>query len=144
MSKYFELQEMYASYTAKVKGIDNIPKDKEINDNLIRLMDVLDLVRDFLGRPLKLSNAYRCEALNALVGGVKGSKHTQGLAADMLATPEEQDKLMKWLKNKQFYNTAIVYPSRGFVHIDIPSAGENPKTKRLASKLKGVYVNYDS
>ena len=46
MSQYFTLDELTRSATADKLGIDNAPKEKYIQDNLIELMDFLDGVRE--------------------------------------------------------------------------------------------------
>ena len=40
-------------------------------------------IRDELGVPVMVNSGYRCSEHNARVGGVKGSYHTKGLAADL-------------------------------------------------------------
>ena len=40
-------------------------------------------IRDALGVPVRVNSGCRCEKHNANVGGVKASKHTKGLAADL-------------------------------------------------------------
>jgi zinc D-Ala-D-Ala carboxypeptidase len=81
LSRHHTLTELIASETARERGIDNRPGLREL-DNLRRLAAGLDAVRDLLGHPLDISSGYRSPALNAAVGGVAGSQHTQGLAAD--------------------------------------------------------------
>ena len=46
MAKYFTLSELTKSSTADKLGIDNTPKEKYIQDNLIELIDFLDGVRE--------------------------------------------------------------------------------------------------
>ena len=48
-----------------------------------RVMDMAQALRDELGVPVKVNSGCRCEKHNAKVGGVKNSKHTKGLAADL-------------------------------------------------------------
>ena len=40
-------------------------------------------IRDDVGVPVHINSGCRCEKHNARSGGVKGSKHTKGLAADL-------------------------------------------------------------
>ena len=47
------------------------------------LIDMLQIIRDRAGIPIRVNSGYRCPKHNAAVGGVKGSYHTQGLAADL-------------------------------------------------------------
>lgn len=73
--KYFSIEEMTKSDTAKAKGIDNTPS-KEVINNLIKLIEaVLDPLREWYGKPIYINSGYRCEALNKAVGGVSNSSH---------------------------------------------------------------------
>ena len=48
-----------------------------------RVLDMAQTIRDELGVPVRVNSGYRCDTHNARVGGVKGSYHTKGLAADL-------------------------------------------------------------
>jgi uncharacterized protein YcbK (DUF882 family) len=52
-----------------------------------RLVHVLEKMRQYIGKPLVLSCAYRCPKHNEEVGGVSDSQHIFGTAADV-QTPE--------------------------------------------------------
>lgn len=81
--KYFTIDELTASATARKKGIKNIPNDEE-RLNLIALVGaVLDPLRERYGKPINVSSGFRCRALNKNVGGVTGSQHCKGEAADI-------------------------------------------------------------
>ena len=80
-SRYHTLAELIHSATASERGIWNAP-DETALANLRLLAQGLDAVRDLLGHPLAISSGYRSPALNAAVGGVAGSQHSLGLAAD--------------------------------------------------------------
>lgn len=83
--KYFTIEELCNSTTAKSKGIDNIPS-AETRTNLLRLIEyVLDPLRTQYGKPIKVNSGYRCPALNKMVGGSKTSHHVYGMAADISA-----------------------------------------------------------
>lgn len=46
------------------------------------LADKLQIIRDKLGKEIKITSGYRCIPHNAAVGGSSGSKHRYGMAAD--------------------------------------------------------------
>ena len=48
-----------------------------------RVIDMAQTIRDALGVPVRVNSGCRCEKHNAKVGGVKGSKHITGKAADL-------------------------------------------------------------
>lgn len=86
LSRYHSLAMLVRSETATARGIDNTP-DAALLPNLRRLARGLDRIRLLLGHPLEISSGYRSPALNAAVGGVPGSQHAQGLAADFACAP---------------------------------------------------------
>ena len=52
----------------------------------LRLVHILQRIRDHFGRPVTLNSAYRTRDYNAKVGGVAGSQHILGKAADIRVT----------------------------------------------------------
>lgn len=94
LSKNFTLEEMLRSDTATRLGFDeqtNPPKD--VVDNLEALcINVLQKIRDKLGKTVRVVSAYRAPRTNAAVGGVytiiggklvQTSQHCKGEAADI-------------------------------------------------------------
>ena len=80
---YFSDKELYASATAKKRGIDNTP-DAAAWANLHALRDnILNPARERLGSCIFVNCAYRCPELNKLVGGTSTSQHQNGCAADL-------------------------------------------------------------
>ena len=94
--KYFSMNELCASATARRLGINNVP-DKWQEENLRRLVDhVLDPLREAWGAPVIVTSGYRCPRLNAAVGGAHRSQHTLGEAADIRTVsdlPEDNRRL---------------------------------------------------
>ena len=48
-----------------------------------RIIDMAQVIRDEVGRPVRVNSGCRCEEHNKASKGVKGSNHTKGLAADL-------------------------------------------------------------
>lgn len=96
MGKYFTIQEFTKSNAAKKAGIKNIPNEKQIN-NINKLIDnILDPLREAYGKPIIVTSGFRCDELNDLVNGVRGSQHRTGQAADIRSredTKKENKKL---------------------------------------------------
>ena len=82
LSPHFTLEELTASETARREGLTNQPGPDALA-NLRRLSQTLEQVRSLLGHPIRVNSAYRSNELNRRVGGVSGSAHTLGLAADI-------------------------------------------------------------
>ena len=105
MSRYFTLQEFLRSDTAIRKKIDNSPS-WEVVSNLSRLAAFLDELREAWGSAIRVSSGFRCVALNNAVGGVQGSAHQYGNAADISPVNGKMNEfeafLKKWLKGRKF------------------------------------------
>lgn len=84
--------------------------------NLTALSQKLEAVRAALGdKPIKITSGYRTPEYNRAIGGVKGSQHCFGNAADITVeglTPQQvQKKLKDWVGGMGCYST--------FTHLDI-------------------------
>jgi zinc D-Ala-D-Ala carboxypeptidase len=84
LTQHFTFEELYASEIADRNNIDNTPTDPKILNNLKALALNLESVRRLLGKPIHINSAYRCLAVNALLGSKPTSSHIQGLAADII------------------------------------------------------------
>lgn len=73
--KYFTIEEMTKSSTAKANGIDNTPSEEGVLKLQKLIEAVLDPLREWYGKPIKVNSGYRCEALNKAVGGSDTSQH---------------------------------------------------------------------
>ena len=91
--QYFAVGEFTRSATADKYGINNkLPSLKE-SDNIYRLVkNVLDPLREAYGKPIHVTSGYRCQKLNALVGGSPTTDHMTGCAADIQGTPRTPDE----------------------------------------------------
>ena len=94
LSPHFTLGEMCKTSAKTADG--NIPSHVHI-ENLKRLCGWLEMLRDEWNRrygegddPIIINSAYRSEAVNKAVGGVKGSNHLTGCAADIRVAGMEQ------------------------------------------------------
>ena len=105
LSPHFTLAEMCKTSAKTADGrsaqgdallAKNIPSHVHI-ENLKRLCGWLEMLRDEWNRrygegddPIVINSAYRSEAVNKAVGGVKGSNHLTGCAADIRVAGMEQ------------------------------------------------------
>ena len=99
--KYFTVNELCKSDTAKKYGIDNtIPNN--LLPNLTKLVDeCLDPIREKWGHPIIVNSGYRSQALNTkLKNASKTSAHMKGLAADLNAgSPKANRELYQMIKS---------------------------------------------
>lgn len=128
--KYFTIKELCKSSTAAQRGIDNSP-NSEITNNLEQLVDnILDPLREEYGNPIKVNSGYRCDALNKAVGGSKTSQHCFGLAADITAGSNFENKKLFNLAQKLNlpYDQLIDEKDYRWIHI---SYSKNPRKQIL-------------
>lgn len=85
------------------------------------LAEKLQLIRDKVDRPLKITSGYRCILHNAAVGGSSGSKHRYGMAADWRTKNRSINPVALGILAQAvgFGGIGIYWHSRGaFVHAD--------------------------
>ena len=83
LSKHFSLEEMCRSNTARVRGLPNVPNAEQVKNLKHLCENVLQPLRDHLGKPVVINSGFRSQAVNMAVGGAKNSQHTKGEAADI-------------------------------------------------------------
>ena len=83
VTMHFTIEELYASATAKAKGINNKPSVQQMINLVYLAAYVLEPLRVAMNAPIKSGSGFRCEALNKAVGGVYNSQHLKGQAADL-------------------------------------------------------------
>ena len=55
----------------------------EVFQNVVKLATQLQILRDYIGKPIHINSAYRCESHNAKIGGSPRSQHKLCKAADI-------------------------------------------------------------
>ena len=142
LSKNFTYEELCHSGVAERKGPKNRPKTKEeergVSENLKALcMEVLQPLRDYLGKPVVISSGYRSEEVNRMVGGVKGSQHLKGEAADIhVENTEHLLKIMHFIMEETDFDQLIWEKNKAgtqWVHVSYRRNGVN-KHQVLSSK----------
>lgn len=84
LSKHFTLEEFTFSQTAARLGIDNTPPPDAIARMIALCEEVLEPLRERLGRPIIVTSGYRSRELNERIGGSPHSQHCRGEAADIV------------------------------------------------------------
>lgn len=82
-------------------------------------VEKLEDVRIQFGKPISVSSGYRCPSHNKDVGGVSGSSHPAGIAADIQPeekTKENFDTLYNLLYTK--FDNIGDGRNKGFIHVD--------------------------
>lgn len=114
LTKHFTLAELDQRGAAKPEHIENLK----------RVAEALEVIRERVGVPLIINSGYRSPQHNKAVGGSKTSDHMKGLAADFRAktyTPYElaMAAMHALLFGKIQHDQIIYYPNHGFVHLGL-------------------------
>lgn len=129
--KYFTIAELADSAVARQMRIDNTPPPDVVENMKALVVNVLDVARERIGKPIRVNSGYRCKLLNRCVGGVSDSQHIDGEAADLCMGSSEG--------NKQLYEILLTLPfdqliwERGnekgpaWVHVSYRKDGKNRK-----------------
>ena len=120
--KYFKISEFTHSATATAHSIANVPTAEAVKNLETLIYCVLDPVREAWGAPIIVSSGYRSKALNARVGGVEGSFHTRGMAADIYAKNGYTERLYELIQHlfvqRKIGITECYYDKEhGYIHI---------------------------
>lgn len=83
-----------------------------------KLVEVLQKVRDRIGKPLVISSGYRTESYNKEIGGVDYSQHKYGTAADVRCTGVKPE-IIKEIAEEILGDTGGVGLYPWGVHIDV-------------------------
>ena len=139
LSKNFTLEEFISSSTAERMGIDNVPKDEELIENLRNLcLEILQPLRDYVGAPVHINSGYRCKELNVAVGGVKNSQHCRGEAADIrIASPKQGREWAAWIEdNCRFDQMLLERNKNGAVWLHVSCKRDAEANRQVFKKIK--------
>lgn len=82
-----------------------------------KLVDRLQILRNFIGCSITITSAYRCKNQNIKVKGYEKSLHMQGIAVD-IKVPSNRLADLKKYANLVFYDSGVgYYPNH--VHVDM-------------------------
>ena len=84
LGQHFTLAELTHSQAAARRGLKNDPDAAALANLQLLVRNVLDPLREALGRPITVSSGYRAPMVNRAVGGASSSQHVLGQAADIV------------------------------------------------------------
>lgn len=116
LGKHFTLEEFTQSQTAMRKGIDNTPTPLAVANLEALVLNILDPLRDRLGKPITISSGYRCPQLNKAVGGARNSQHLTGEAADINCPAIGTAKLFEYLRYSELPFDQLIFEGT-WVHV---------------------------
>jgi hypothetical protein len=126
LSSNFTLEELLHSTEADAKGFtEQYSPAQDVVGNLNTLaQQVLQPLRDKLGKPLNISSGYRCTGVNTAIGGVHNSQHLFGQAADTEVPDMTIEDWFKWVLASGIEFDQLIQEFDHWVHISY-NAGHN-------------------
>lgn len=141
--KYFTIKEMCRSDKATALGIENKPTAEQIANMQALIDNVLDVARERLGSPIKVSSGFRCEKLNKAVKGAANSQHKKGQAADLVSLAGDNAKLFSIIREMGNFDQLIweygTDKQPDWVHVSYKQGANRHEVRR---KYKGDPIYY--
>ena len=141
ITPHFTLFEVCNSATAIAKNIDNRPTAQVIVNATALCKNVLEKIREHFGKPITITNMYRCPKLNDAVGGAKDehgnpkSQHCYGQAADFVIAGISDLDIVNYIRKYLIFDQLILEQANGahWVHISFSLV----KNRRQCLKYNG-------
>lgn len=139
LSPHFDLNEFTFSQNAVRHDVDNTPSP-EIVARLVKVAHGLELVRAYLGnRAVRISSGYRCDELNALVGGSKTSAHTQGWAVDFTVKELSPAEVVRKIAESTLQFDQLIEEFGQWVHMSFDPRNRRQVLRAVKRGGKTVY-----
>lgn len=82
------------------------------------LVNVLEKIRKYFGKPVIVNSGIRCATHNANVGGANASQHMKGTAADIVVSGIDPERVAKYAETL-LPKTGGIGRYKTFTHIDV-------------------------
>lgn len=139
MSLNFTISELIKSDTAARYNINNMPDIYSLDNMLNLIWYCLQPLRDKLGKPIIITNGFRCFALWKKLDDLglnpsKTSQHLKGQAADLVVNGMTQEALFNFIKKSGVeFDQLIWEQDNNCVHISFVK-GKNRKQVLIRDK----------
>ena len=146
LSEHVTYREATESYTAKRKGIKNIPTEDQMFNMITLCTEIFEPLRTWVGGPIKINSFFRSEELNKAIGGSSTSQHCDGCAIDI-------DDVYGHKTNAEMFNYICAnldfdqiiwefgdHNNPDWVHVSYVSSEANRRKKLRAQRVNGKTV----
>lgn len=139
LSTHFSLEELTFSETASRLEIGNDPDETTLLNLRMLCNELLEPIRELIGKPIHITSGYRSPRLNRAVSGSKTSEHVFGRAVDFRVagmTPLEVCRILEASASLKYNQLILEFNS--WTHISHPGL-ESPKREKLtATRSRGL------
>ncbi len=122
VSKYFTVHEMIYLPTWKRLANEADGLNEEVKENLIKLGQKMDTVREYFDKGINVHVTYRPLEYNKAIGGALHSAHSEGMAMDFDIMGMTCDEVREELVSKGLLDTWTMRcekaPGTNWVHLD--------------------------
>lgn len=98
------------------------PTPQMVTNLMCLCLFALQRIRDEVKKPLIIDSGVRSPEINAMIGGVADSQHTDGSACDFIILGEDMQALY-WKIIMWWPGEVIYYKKKGHIHIALPKYG---------------------
>lgn len=126
MTLNFKMSELIYSDTAVRHNINNMPDINSLDCMLDLIYNVLQPLREKLGKPVIVTSGYRNSEVNKLVGGKRNSQHLNGQAADIAVKGMTTKQLIDFIVKSGIEYDQCINEYDRWVHISF-AKGKNRK-----------------
>ena len=140
LGRFFSWAELTRSNTARRLGLDNTPTPEAQAAMQALVADVLDPLRQKLGKPIRISSGYRAPAVNRAIHGAERSQHMRGEAVDIEVDGMTAQELATFILRSGLPVDQVIWyaPERGgHVHVSSTRARTNRREAMYAPKAGG-------
>jgi len=137
------MKEAVESYTAKRRGIKNVPSEYELVNMTAVAENIFEPLREWVGGPIKINSFFRSIELNQAIGGSSKSQHCQGRAIDIDDTYgwKTNAEMYHWIKENLDFDQMIwefgTDENPDWVHISYVSQDGNRNRCLKAERING-------
>jgi hypothetical protein len=129
VSKNFSWREVTRSGTCERAGIDNIPGPMEKAALQATIINVMQPLRNAMGRPIRVTSGYRSLACNTKIGGATNSQHMRGQAIDFQDPAGNLAQMFYYIKDNLPFDQLIWEKGDTnqplWIHVSYKSDGSN-------------------
>lgn len=146
LSEHVTYKEATQSFTAKRKGIKNIPNEDQMFNMITIATEIFEPLRKWVGGPIKINSFFRSEELNKAIGGSSTSQHCDGCAMDLddvyghKTNAEMFDHIVTHLPFDQIIWEFGDDTNPDWVHVSYVSPEKNRKNVLKAERVNGKTV----
>lgn len=140
LSPTFTLEEMTLSQEAVRSGIKNKPDELQTEALRLLCVNVLQPLRDRVGRPIIVSSGFRSATINRRIGGSPKSQHCKGEAADFTVQGMQIADLVSLIRKMGLPVDQCIDEFGAWVHVSHsrtkPQRGQYLRARRTGGKTE--------